>query len=189
MTRKEIKPWKVKNSQYVIDRKWLRIRADDCETPEGVAVSPYYVFEYLDWVHVVPFNKAGEILIIEQYRHGIGEVCYELPGGSLDAEDENPDETVRRELREETGYSSDNFEKIGAFSANPATHNNMMHVYIAHDCYRVGEQELDHSEDIAPLFVTAKELLSLIKAGKMPMSLHIGSIYLALDKLGMLKKL
>ena len=79
-----LKPWKVLESSYLVSDRWMRLRADRCETPEGVIVEPYYVQEPMDWVHVVAFDDAGRILINRQYRHGLGTISIELPCGAVE---------------------------------------------------------------------------------------------------------
>lgn len=51
-----MRPWKIKRSDYLLRDKWLNLRADRCETPEGHIVEPYYVIETRDWVHVAAFD-------------------------------------------------------------------------------------------------------------------------------------
>ncbi len=48
-----IRPWKTLESKYILKDKWMTLRADRCETPDGVVVEPYYVQEPCDWVHIV----------------------------------------------------------------------------------------------------------------------------------------
>src|SRR4051794_32365072 len=63
----EPKPWTVKNSRDVIRDRWVKLRADDCVTAEGVEIAPYYVLEYPDWVHVVALDDEDHIILVEQY--------------------------------------------------------------------------------------------------------------------------
>ena len=49
--------WLTKTSRYILEDKWISMRADVCETAEGVVVDPYYVMESSDWVHIAAFDK------------------------------------------------------------------------------------------------------------------------------------
>src|SRR5688572_23819888 len=122
--------WKVLESVYLHrDPPWLTTRKDVCELPNGKIMKAYYVHEYPTWVSVFAVTEEGKVLLIRQYRHGLGEVLVELPGGVVD-EGEKPEVAVARELKEETGYEFRNFQFLGKISANPATTNNYMHMFL-----------------------------------------------------------
>jgi len=93
----------VTRSRHVYRDRWISVRADDCVTASGVEVKPFYVLEYPDWVHVVAVDRYDHILLVRQYRHGLGEVSLELPGGMMDRMDVDPVAAGMRELLEETG--------------------------------------------------------------------------------------
>jgi len=98
-----VKPWKILKSTYLIKDRWRTVRADRCETENGVLVDPFYVLEKQDWVHVVAFDSEDRVLIIRQYRHGVEQICAEIPCGVLEDSDRSPLEGIKRELLEETG--------------------------------------------------------------------------------------
>src|SRR6188474_2464273 len=137
-----ITPWKVLQSNYLRND----VRVDKCETSNGKIIEPL-VLEYGTWVTTVALTQHQEVLLIKQYRHGAQKIIWELPGGAVD-EDEKPITAAKRELLEETGYSSDNIIEIGRVSPNPASHTNLMYAYIALDAKRVGSQALDEIEEI-----------------------------------------
>ena len=57
-----------------------------------------------DWCNIVPLTRDGEVVMVRQQRHGIGEETLELPGGMVDPEDASPLEAARARALEETGY-------------------------------------------------------------------------------------
>ncbi|MBU3914273.1 NUDIX hydrolase [bacterium] len=179
-------PWKIKKSRYLVKDQWLTLRADTCETVDGVQIDPFYVFEKRDWAHVVGFDSDGKILIIRQYRHGSGTICAEIPCGILDETDASPLEAAKRELLEETGCVSDHFEEIGKIYANPARQTNIVHCFVAYDVKRVSTQNLDEMENIEFEFVDLDTLFKLIDSGEFCQSLHVSSVFLTLRKCGLL---
>lgn len=179
-----IESWKVLQSKYLVKDPWLTLRVDKCRTPSGMVVEPYYVFEYTDWAHIAAFNDEDQILLIEQYRHGIGQVCLELPGGCVDPDDSSPQESVCRELLEETGYAASRVEPVASYYANPSSHNNMIHLFAGFGLSKKGEQNLDHSEDIHPKFFDIPTILELIDTGHLQHLQHIAGILLALRHFG-----
>jgi len=178
--------WKNTKSEYLLKDTWATIRIDTCIKPDGVVVSPYYVYEFPNWVTALAFTKEGKIILERQYRHALGETIYEIPGGCVDKSDKSFEEAIARELLEETGYTFERFEYLGKTSANPSTNTNLMHMFIAFGGVQVKEQELDHGEDLEVLFVTMEELLDLLEKGEFIQAMHTTCIYVALKSLGRL---
>src|SRR3954463_8674896 len=95
--------WKTLSSEYVFEDKWLKARKDVCEKPDGKIVDPYYVIEYMHWATAVCLLNDENVVMIKQYRHALGQVCLELPGGCVE-DGEAYEAGVKREVLEETGY-------------------------------------------------------------------------------------
>ncbi len=182
----ELKPWTVTASRYLLQDKWLTVRADRCRTGRGVLVDPYYVLEYPDWVQVVAFDADYRVLVTRQYRHAAGHVCLELPCGVVEAPDGTPLAAARRELREETGCTSDRFESIGHFSPNPATHTNTVHCFAAYDVRQSNPVSQDAAEEVASTFMPVPDVLEAIDTGQFLQSLHISGLMLGLRHAGLI---
>jgi 8-oxo-dGTP pyrophosphatase MutT (NUDIX family) len=180
-----LRAWDTLDSRYLIRDRWLTLRVDRCETDCGVIVDPYYVQEPRDWVQVVAFDSSDHILVTRQYRHGLGEICTELPGGGVD-DGETPSEAIRRELLEETGHTTDEFHALPPMSPNPAIYSNRIHSFVARGAKQIRTPTQDATENIEFSFVTVPQLLSLIDAGRFAHALHVSTVLLALNKLGML---
>ncbi len=181
----KIKPWSIKSSKYIIADQWIKVRADECRTDSGLIIAPYYVIEYCDWVQVAAFDAQMRILINYEYRHGHRKIRPQLPGGRVDHAGESPLVTIKRELLEETGYTSDRFEKVGEFSPNTATHTNQVHCYLANDIRKIAEPQLDDGEEIESELIEINELIKYIDNGEFDQALHISHIFLALRHLGL----
>jgi len=169
-----VQPWKVLESSYL--KKNIRI--DRCETSTGKIVEPV-IFEYGTWVAVVALTKQQEVLLIKQYRHGLGRILLELPGGGAD-EGEEPIAAARRELLEETGYASEHMIEVGRVSPNPASHTNMVHFYLALDVEKVCDQSLDETEEIDVFRVPFDEAILAMRNGEILASLYISAFFFAL---------
>jgi ADP-ribose pyrophosphatase len=184
-TMRDLK-WKILKSEYLFKDLWFTVRKDTCETPDGKIVSPYYVYEFPTWVTAVALTEDGKVILERQYRHGIGETNYEIPGGCVDDTDKNYEEAIARELLEETGYEFTHYEYLGKTCANPSTNNNWMHMYLATGGKKVKEQELDHNEDIDIHLASIDELKQLLRDNQIIQSMHVTTIMYALNKLGAL---
>ena len=170
--------WIVERSKYIVDDPWLKLRADRCRMPNGIILDPYYVIERCDWVNVVAVTEDKKLLMVRQYRHGIGETVIELPAGCVDSSDANPLETIKRELLEETGYTSNNFILTGKMPLNTSNHNNYTYSYLAENVQFVQAPNPDETEQLEILKLTFDEVYDLIHRGKLQ-SLHTASFLLA----------
>jgi len=178
--------WKVLESEYLHNQDWLTIRKDKCQLPNGNIIPAFYVNEYPEWVNAFAVTDDNKVIMVKQYRHGISSIETELPGGVAE-EGETPEQAVRREVKEETGYEFDSLEYLGKVCANPSTTNNFTHLFLARGGKKVTDQKLDESEEIEVLFLSLDEVKSLVRENKMMQSLHLNGIMYAMIRLGELK--
>ena len=172
--------WTVRKSSYLLKDRWLTVRADSCEMPSGQMIEPFYVFEYPAWVNVVALTADDDVILVRQYRHGLQETILGLPSGTVEPADASPLEAAKRELREETGYASDRFRESGRLSANPATHTNLTYCYVATDVQPLTVPRRDDTEPIEVVVMPLQAVFEQAVSGKLPQSLHVGSLFLAL---------
>lgn len=175
--------WKILSSEFLYNDLWFKVRKDVCETPQGKIIDPYYVYEFPTWVTALPVTEEGKIIMVRQYRHALGEVCIELPGGCVDETDKTFAEAIGRELLEETGYRFSGFDYLGKISANPSTNNNLMHMFLAKGGKKIQEQQLDGNEEIEIELFTIDEVKQMIRENKIVQAMHVTCILYALEKL------
>ena len=161
------------------------MRMDKCELPNGKKHSSYYILEYPDWATGFALTEDNKVVLVRQYRHGLGVISTELPGGVID-KGEDPATAIKRELKEETGYEFESIEHIGKVAPNPATSNNYMHMFLARGGKKISKQNLDETEDLEVMVLSIEELKDLVRQNKIVQSLHITCIFYALERLGYL---
>jgi ADP-ribose pyrophosphatase len=176
--------WKLVSSEYIFRDTWFTVRRDKCITLSGKTVDPYYVYEFPVWVAAVALTEDGKIIMIKQYRHALGEVSLEIPGGCVDKSDKDLETAIARELREETGYTFSSFEYLGNISPNPSTNTNLLHMFLAKGGIKAGEQKLDENEEIEMHLYSVDEVKQLMKEHQIIQSMHMTCLLYALDKLG-----
>ena len=142
-----IAPWRLLDSTYAFRDRWLRVRSDTVRLPGGKTLSPYHVVEVADWVNVVAISDAGNVILVEQYRHAVTRTMLEIPAGHVDAE-EDREAAARRELLEETGYGGGAWHELGALHPVASRFANQVHSYLALDVRKVGEPLQEESENL-----------------------------------------
>jgi ADP-ribose pyrophosphatase len=131
------------------------------EPPDDGPARPFYVIEAPHWINVIPLTAEGSVLMVRQFRFGIEDLTLEIPGGMCDG-DEAPIVAARRELREETGYDSDDLIELGWVHPNPPVQNNRCYTYLARNPYRVGDPEPDRDERFEQVRVALDDVPRLI---------------------------
>lgn len=175
--------WRLLSSTYVIESPFLRLRKDSVELPNGTVVQDYYVRESRGFVVVFAVTPEENVVLVEQYRYGNDSIVTELPAGTID-DDEDPQKCARRELTEETGYSSDDWELILETATEPVRSNSVMRCYVARNAILTAEQSLDDTEHIEVRLVPLKDLRRMLRDGEMQSAHSIAAAYAALDALG-----
>ncbi len=172
----KVETWKRISSKAVADCRVFKVREDLCERESDNAEASFFVIENLDWVNIIALTESDEVVLIEQFRHGIEETILEIPGGMID-EGESPESAAQRELLEETGFSSDNFVLLGKSRPNPAIQNNTIYHFLALDSTKTREPEFDEHESVATKLVSRSEIGNLILEGKITHSLVVAAFY------------
>jgi ADP-ribose pyrophosphatase len=175
--------WKLLSSEYLYRDNWFTARRDRCERPDGQIVDPYYVLEYPDWVTAVALTAEGQVIMIRQYRHALGETILEIPGGCIDATDTDPEMAIRRELLEETGYAFEQVGYMGKVSPNPSTNTNIMHMFLATGGKKVAGQNLDANEEIEVLLFEKEAVKQLLLENKIVQSLHATCLFYGFERM------
>jgi ADP-ribose pyrophosphatase len=160
-------------------------RKDVCERPDGVLIPAYYVVELPPSVITFGITEESKVLFTAQYRHPIGEVSLELPGGFMEKEEE-PLAAAQRETEEETGYQFLHYTYLGKVAGNPGILNNSTHLFIATGGKKVKEQQMDVQEDIAVQLFSMDEVAGLVQERKIIQSLHLNACFYALLHMGQL---
>jgi ADP-ribose pyrophosphatase len=115
-----------------------------------------------DGATIVPVFSDGSLLMIESYRRGVDAIILELPGGLIE-NNEKPDETAKKELLQETGYSCETLEPKGWFYTWPSRSNQKVHVFLAKGLEKVSPQNLDATESIKIKIVSKDEIIIKLK--------------------------
>ena len=168
--------WKRISSKDIADCRVFRVREDVCVRDSDQKESTFFVIESPDWVNIIATTKEGEVILIEQFRHGTAEIILEIPGGMID-EGEEPGAAAKRELLEETGFSSQDWVLLGKSDPNPAIQNNTVYHFLARDCAKTADTSFDQHESIATKIMPLSVVENLIAKGEITHSLVLAAFY------------
>jgi 8-oxo-dGTP pyrophosphatase MutT (NUDIX family) len=131
------------------------------------------------WVNVIAITDDRQVIMVEQYRHGIQGLTLEIPGGSVDLTDSDPGAAAMRELREETGFIAERWSFLGKNHPNPALQDNICYSFLAEGARNVEAPKFDGSgtEKINTRYVQMSEIGSLIRDGNISHALVITAFH------------
>ena len=189
-----MKPWKLLDSEFLVDAPWLKVAKEKCELPNGKVIDDFYTLWQPDWVLILARTKEGKWVMTEQYRHGTGKIALEFPAGIID-KGETPEEAAIRELQEECGFilgegrfplgggndsagsGHDNITYLGSFPVNPDRHRGRFHVVFIDGVERLGKTHFDDTEEIETFLYTDEEFQAKIADGTFNHPLQIAGYY------------
>ena len=174
--------WKVLSSENISKHQYFTARKDVCEMPDGKIVPAYYVVEIPESVCAMAITEQGEVILVKQYRHPVGEVLTELPGGFID-KGEDPQTAIERELLEETGYEFSQVNLVGKVAGNPGILSGYTHLFVASGGRKVAGQSLDANEEIDILLTPVEEVRAMLQRNEFPQALHVSCLLYAFQKL------
>jgi 8-oxo-dGTP pyrophosphatase MutT (NUDIX family) len=162
----------------------IRVTQGTFEAPDGSTFSRDIV-RHPGAVAVVALTDDDHVVLVRQYRAPVDDLVLELPAGIKDVDGEPPEETARRELIEEAGYSAGNVEFLTRFNISVGFTDEQTDIYLATDLTRVdqdvqGVEEQHMTVERVPL----AEALSLIERGELRDAKSVVGILLTLRRLG-----
>ncbi len=139
-----VKKWQVLRERVVYSDRWVRVILADVHLPNGRTYT-YTTLWRVPGAAVVALDDQDRILLLQEYRHPLGQVVYQLPGGLVD-EGESPLTTAQRELLEETGYHAEDWEQLGIVQDNPGLIDGATTLFLARGLRQVAEPHPEWTE-------------------------------------------
>lgn len=161
---KKEKNWQLLKSEPAIDLNIVKIRHDYYKNPRNEKTVKVIAIEGHNAANVVALTKSGKIIMVRQFRFGIGDYTLEAPGGMID-EGEEVLKAAQREVREETGYEGENWQYLGNVLANPVWMDTTIHHYFMNHAEVKHKLALDEAEDVEIVLLSPAEVYQKIDDG------------------------
>lgn len=184
--------WEEIHTEHIVQDEWIDFRRSAYRFPDGSVFEPYYSYSRKDYVVVVASDTEGNYLCVRQFRQGIKKVTTEFPAGGIERTDnkedraehspsvsENAWKAAKRELLEETGYVSDDWRHLLTVPSHATIADNYAHIFVAENCRKSGEQNLDETEFLNVRKYSADEIEEMISEGNFQQAIHIMAWLLA----------
>ena len=176
-------------TEHLVQDRWIDFRKSAYRYPDGRVFEPFYSYSRRDYVVIVASDTEGNYICVRQFRQGIKEVTTEFPAGGVERDDgreygatkssEETLEAAKRELMEETGYASDEWEHLLTIPSNATIADNYATVYRAKNCRPAGKQNLDETEVLQIYKYTEDEIETMIREGEFQQAVHVMAWLLA----------
>lgn len=166
-------------SRPIFDGRVVRLRVDTLTMPGG-GTADREICGHDDAVAVVALDAQDRLVLVRQYRHAAGERLLELPAGLCDVEGEDPVDTARRELVEETGLEADTWRPVIELLPSPGFSTERVHVYLATGLREVDQPEPEHEEaDMEIAWMPFSEAVDAVLDGRIVNGIAVAGILAA----------
>lgn len=149
-------------SEKIYEGKIVNLRVDTIELQDK-KYSKREIVEHSGGVGVIAITDDDKIVLVNQFRKAISKESLEIPAGKLEMNEE-PKETALRELREETGYTTEDITFITEFYPTPGYCTEKIHVFLAKNL-KPGEQDLDENEHVEVIEIPFDEAYEKVLNG------------------------
>jgi len=159
----DIQPEPTLTSETVFSGHLIDVRKDTVRLPNGKTTTREIVV-HPEVIGVVPVLDDGRLLLVRQFRKAASRVLLEIPAGGIDPP-ESPEDAVRREMEEETGYRVGSMRLLTRFYTSPGFTTELMHLYAATNLEPGEPTENTDQIELVPL--SLEESMERVKSGEM----------------------
>ncbi len=157
--------WETIKTDVLLDDFHVTVRRNQVQLPDGAVIDDFYTVTIPDAAMVAAITADGDILLKKEYRYACGTEVIECPAGMFNSDEKEPLVVAKRELLEETGYTSDTWEYLGGTWESTSKLTNTMHLFLAKDCVKVSKQHLDQNEHLEVVKVSLQDAVDMVMKG------------------------
>lgn len=189
--KKDPLAWEEISTEHIVQDEWIDFKRSSYRLPDGNIVEPFYSYSRRNYVVIVASDVEGNYLCVRQFRQGIKQMTTEFPAGVIERKngknadglgnliEEDALTAAKRELLEETGYESDEWQRLLTVPSEATLTDNYAHLFAARNCRKVSGQSLDETEFLNVIKFSAQEIEELIAKEEFQQAIHITAWLLA----------
>jgi ADP-ribose pyrophosphatase len=170
----DIQPEERLRSETVYQGKLVDLRKDTVRLPNGKTAMREVVV-HPEVIVVLPILDDGRLVLVRQYREAVGKIMLEIPAGGID-DGESPEDAVRREMAEETGYRVGSLEHVTSFYSSPGFTTELMHFYLATGLEP--GQPTEDTDQIQVVLLSYEEAMDRMRNGEVPDAKSVAALAL-----------
>lgn len=175
--------WEVLGREPVLQHPFVTVAMEQVRLPDNRVIPNWPIVHMRNYINALVLNDAGQAMIIEGYKHGLGRSSWQVMGGYIE-DDEDPLAAAQRELLEETGYHSDDWQHLGSFVVDANRHGGVAHFFLARNARPIAEPDHDDLEQFVVRWVAIDELRQALVDGRVAIISYAINISLGLLALG-----
>jgi ADP-ribose pyrophosphatase len=169
--------FKIIKSNTVFRGKVFEVKVDEIEYNGSGNKAERQIAIHPGGAVVIAKKDNGKIILVSQFRYPHKEIILELPAGKLEV-GEDPLHCAKRELEEETGYTSKNISKLGKIYTTPGFCSETLHIFMAENLIEGNHAREEGEEDMLLIELTIPEIEKKIRSGEIVDAKTICGIYL-----------
>lgn len=168
------------DSELLLDAPIIAVRKDLVSMPDDHQAYREVV-EHMGAVAIVALNDQGQVALIRQYRHSVGQRLWEIPAGLLDVKDEPAFDGAQRELQEEAGLAADDWAVLADIVTSPGFCEEASRIYLAQNLREVEQLDAvgDEEADMERAWVDLGEAVDMVFSGQVVNSIAVAGILAA----------
>ncbi len=164
-----MKPWKTLSRELVLDfSRFLSVERHTVELPDGRIIENWPWVVIPEFVDVLPVLEDGRLLLMRQFKYGVGEVSLSTMGGMIDA-GETPEQAARREMFEEMGCEAREMVFLGKYAVDANRGCGTAYLFLALDARQVSEPNSGDLEEQEIVPLTRQEVRRAMLEGEFKM--------------------
>lgn len=167
-------PWQITSSELRYENPWIKVVENKVINPSGNPGIYGVVHFKNDAVGVVPYEE-GFIWMVGQYRFPLNTYSWEIPEGGS-PEGELPEESARRELKEETGLVAHKLKPILELNLSNSVSDEWGIVYLATEL-DIEEAQPEDTEKLLVKKMKLEQVYEMVERREIKDSLTVAAIY------------
>jgi ADP-ribose pyrophosphatase len=176
----ELAPWQLLDSALLLERPpWVAVHQEAVRLPSGRVLEDFYRVLLPNFAIVAALTPEGQFVLVRGYKHGLGRISLCAPAGHLEP-GEPPLDAARRELLEETGYTSSDWQCLGSFLTDGNRDCGTAYLFLARNAVPTATPRADDAEEVHVELTPPERVWRAIQNGDIALLPTVAVLSLAL---------